>query len=76
MATTKLRINISVPKEMERAVLSMAKRDAVPVATKARELMEVGLQLEENEALVDIIREREKHGKTVPFDVLWQKYMR
>ncbi len=76
MATTKTRINISVPKEMERAVFAMAKRDAVPVATKARELMEVGLHLEENEALVDIIREREKHGKTVPFDVLWQKYMR
>ena len=49
MATLKKRINISLPDMEERALAILAKRDRVPAATKARELLSLALEIEEDE---------------------------
>jgi len=54
MATAKPRINITTNPDVGRALKSAAKRDGVPVATKAAELILVGLTLEEDSLLATI----------------------
>jgi len=54
MATTKQRINITTDPNIEAALKNAAKRDGVPVATKASELLAIGLELEEDIALASI----------------------
>lgn len=51
MATTKRRINISLPAETEALVFSLARRDQVPAAAKVRELLEQSLGMIEDEIL-------------------------
>ena len=48
MATTKKRINISIPKTVERTLELVAARDQVPQATKAVHLLQLALELEED----------------------------
>ncbi|MDO8474476.1 MAG: hypothetical protein Q7S62_02975 [bacterium] len=48
MATTKKRINISIPKTVEQALSLVAARDQVPQATKAVHLLQLALELEED----------------------------
>jgi len=72
MATTKQRINITADPEIEQALKSAAKRDNVPVATKAAELIQIGLALEEDLALSVIAELRsKKKGLYVPHDKAW-----
>ena len=49
MPIIKTRINISVSKDVRRALTRLAKRDAMPPATKAAQLIEHALQFEEDE---------------------------
>jgi len=49
MSTAKSRINISVPEDVRSALESLAKRDQMPTATKARDLIEIGLEAQEDE---------------------------
>ena len=58
MATLKKRINISVSNEVETAVAILAKRDQVPHATKAAELLELALEIEEDGYFSRLIEER------------------
>lgn len=58
MATTKRRLNISLPAEAEALIFSLARRDKVPAATKARELLEQSLALIEDEVLTTLAEER------------------
>jgi predicted DNA-binding protein len=60
MATTKDRINISVSKETRELLEGLAKRDQQPLATKAAELLEEALELEEDRMLSAIADERLK----------------
>jgi predicted DNA-binding protein len=60
MATAKKRINISVPKDTERMIERLAKRDQVPQATKAAELLRAGLEAEEDMALDEIAGKRDR----------------
>ncbi len=48
MATIKKRINITLSADMETAITQIAKRDRVPEATKAAELIEKALMIEED----------------------------
>ncbi|MFH1246153.1 MAG: hypothetical protein V1489_00025 [Candidatus Liptonbacteria bacterium] len=48
MATNKTRINITTEPEVEVALKASAKRENVPVATKAAELLALALSLEED----------------------------
>ena len=62
MATIKKRINISVSKDIERALTRLALRDAVPQATKATHLLVQAIELEEDVVWDALARKREQNG--------------
>jgi len=73
MATTKERINITADPDIERALKRAAKREKVPVATKAAALLRLGLELEEDLAMVKIIDKRLKTKvKFISHDKVWK----
>jgi hypothetical protein len=63
MPTTKTRINIPVSDRVNKAIEILAKRDETSVSTKAWELIQTALELEEDAGLLMIAQEREKHSK-------------
>ena len=63
MATTKKRLNVTLSPEAELLVSQLATRDQVPVATKARELLELSLELVEDQVLTTLAEERVRSGK-------------
>ena len=78
MATSKTRINISVSKSTRDALKHLAKRDQEPVATKAGELLEFALELEEDRVLSAIADERLKNHKSrwLSHEEVWGKKKR
>ncbi len=58
MPTAKNRINVSVSDELNSALKKLAHRDQVPTATKAKWLLEVALEIEEDEVWNKIATER------------------
>ena len=62
MATTKKRVNISLSKELELQVTELARRDAVPTATKITELLRRSIELEEDLMLSSIADKRMQEG--------------
>lgn len=72
MATTKQRLNITLSKEMDWALNKIAKRDRVPVATKAAELIYKALIIEEDSVWLELIKERDKKGvKFISHEKAW-----
>lgn len=63
MPTTKKRINVSVSKEVDSALLKLAKRDQMPQATKAEEMIRLGIELEEDILLERLASERYRTSK-------------
>lgn len=59
MSTTKSRLNISLPDDVKKALLSIAKRDQMPAATKAVRLLEIGMETEEDEVWDKIAAKRD-----------------
>lgn len=59
MSTIKSRLNISLPDDTKKALLSIAKRDQMPAATKAVRLMEIGMEIEEDEVWDKIATSRD-----------------
>ena len=57
MATSKRRLNITLPKDLSIFLKKIALRDDVPEATKARELLEMAMELEED-AYFSVIADR------------------
>lgn len=66
MPTTKKRITITLSDEMDFALIKLAKRDAMPAATKATELIKQALEIEEDYCL-DKIASRRAHKKNAKF---------
>ncbi|HLD20339.1 MAG TPA: hypothetical protein VJB93_03795 [Patescibacteria group bacterium] len=67
MPTTKKRINISVPAHIDHILTQISRRDHIPVATKAFQLIQTALEIEEDIALETIARKRDtKHTTWVP----------
>ena len=64
MATTKARINVSVSSDVEKAIILLAKRDQVPNATKAAELLKLALEIEEDMVFSAIADARLDEKKT------------
>lgn len=62
MSTTKTRINVSLSSDVERALTLLAKRDQVPEATKAAELLRTALEIDEDVVLDIIASTRNKKG--------------
>lgn len=72
MVTTKKRINISVPQDVEDAVTQLAKRDQLPQATKAGELLRLAIEIEEDQVFDQIASLRDTKGSTfVPHTKAW-----
>lgn len=70
---TKKRINISPDLETSLAVIQAAKRDKVPVATKAAELLRSALELEEDLILGAEAGRREKQkGSYLSHEEVWE----
>lgn len=59
MPTSKKRINISLPADTEEILTLIAKRDQVPVATKAAQLLEMAIEIDEDEIWEQIVTERD-----------------
>jgi len=74
MATTKKRINISVPADIEDTLIILAKRDAVPVATKAGELLREIIEIEEDSILSQVAESRDTKGAAfISHEEAWKK---
>lgn len=73
MPTTKHRINISTDKDTELILKKIAKRDGVPLATKALDLLLKALDIEEDAALLQIVEARmAKPGRRIPHHLAWK----
>ncbi len=73
MPTTKKRINISISKELDNALIKLAKRDQVPQATKAEHLLRFALEIEEDNILNTIAEIRDtSSAKFVFHKVAWR----
>lgn len=73
MATTKKRVNISVSSAMEDALKALAKRDEMPVASKAAELLRRAIEVEEDEVWAGLADERLKRGtRRVSHEDAWK----
>jgi hypothetical protein len=69
MATTKSRINISLPDDVRKTLEGLAKRDQIPTATKAERLLELALELEEDTYLNQIASQRDtEDAKYIPLE--------
>lgn len=73
MATTKARINISVSPDVERALKGVARRDRIPTATKAAQLLRLALEIEEDRVLDAIATERDTpNAKFISHEKAWK----
>jgi predicted DNA-binding protein len=75
MGTDKKRLNITLTPELEEAIELMAEHESKPQATKARELLEKAVELEEEMILARIAheRKRESDGKYITHEELWEE---
>lgn len=60
MTTIKKRINLSIGSDVEKMLGMLAKRDRVPQATKATELLSLALEIEEDQIWATIAEKRDK----------------
>ena len=73
MATTKKRLNISLAADLDNALTGLARRDSVPLATKAAELLRIGLEVEEDVLFDRIATERYKTSEVrLLHDEVWK----
>lgn len=72
MPTTLPRINLTVPKKINKILFQLAKRDQMSVSAKTLELIKQAIETEEDAALIKIAEERLKHKKRlIPFEKGW-----
>ena len=73
MSTTKKRINITADVDIEAALLRAAKRDQVPVASKAAELLRLALEIEEDSYFATLASKRlSEKVKYIRHDRAWR----
>jgi hypothetical protein len=69
----KTRINVSMSHDVERAIIALAKRDQVPHATKAAELLRQALEIEEDRVFDTIASARDQaRVKFVSHKTAWR----
>jgi len=69
MSTTKERTNITLAPASKKFIKLLAKRDRVPLARKVSELVEIGLELEEDIMLGRVAEERMRTAKKfIPYE--------
>jgi len=77
MPTQKKRVNVTLKKETAIFLKKLALRDDVPEATKATDLIEMAMVLEEDfedARIADEILKKSK-GLTIPHDTFWSKLL-
>jgi hypothetical protein len=73
MATTKTRLQISLSKDEGRFLSTLAKRDQMPRATKASQLVRIAMEIEEDFALSKLAEGRDVPGvKWINHDDFWK----
>jgi hypothetical protein len=74
MATITPRINITTKLEVRESLIKLAKRDNVTISAKAAELLLIGLSIEEDFALVNIVKDRmtTPPSKYIKHDDVWK----
>jgi len=74
MPTSKKRMNLSLPPDIDQALGRLAKRDRVPQATKALYLLRLALEIEEDDMLDALASERDtRRAKFVSHAQAWKK---
>lgn len=63
MPTTKKRLNITLPEDLEEMLMKLSKRDKVPVATKAVQLIHLAMEIEEDDYFTEVAERRLKNKK-------------
>ena len=72
MPTLKKRVNISLSDELDKVLSLLAKRDRVPQATKAADLLKIAVELEEDLTLEKLVNKRVKNkGRFLSHDEVW-----
>ncbi len=72
MPTTLPRINLTVPKEINKILFQLARRDKMSVSKKTMELIEQAIEIEEDLELGRIAEERLKNKRrSIPFEKGW-----
>jgi len=59
MPTSKKRLNLTLPEDLEEMLVGFAERDKVPVATKAIEFLKIAIEIEEDAVWGQIASERD-----------------
>ena len=73
MATEKPRINITTEPAIHKALVAAAKREGVPLATKAAQLLAMAVELEEDILLGKIAMQRSRGKvKYISHEDAWQ----
>lgn len=73
MATSKKRINISLPKDLEEVLSELSGRDDVPQATKAVQLLRLAVEIDEDEVFNRIAEARDTgKSKFVSHQKAWK----
>jgi len=78
MATTKQRLNITLPPALDEVLTALAKRDNVPKATIAVDLLKSAIEREEDAVLYEIAESRanDKNAKYLSHDEVWEKILK
>lgn len=73
MPTSKKRLYVTLPKEVEEALYSLAQRDETPASSKAVELIQLALEIFEDETLSKIALLRDTpETKYIEHENAWQ----
>lgn len=59
MPTSKKRLNLTLPEDLEEMLVGFAKRDKVPVAAKAIEFLKIAIEIEEDAVWARLAAERD-----------------
>lgn len=59
MPTSKKRLNLTLPEDLEEMLIGFAKRDKMPVAAKAIELLKIAIEIEEDAVWAQLAAERD-----------------
>lgn len=72
MSTIKKRINLSIGSDVEKMLSMLAKRDSMPQATKAAELLRIALEIEEDQIWNAVALKRDKKGsRFISHEKVW-----
>ncbi|OGJ55661.1 hypothetical protein A2706_00135 [Candidatus Peribacteria bacterium RIFCSPHIGHO2_01_FULL_51_35] len=76
MSTSKKRLNITLPKDVRLYIQKLAVRDQMPEATKAAQLLQMALEIEEDAYFAKVADMRvSKKARFISHDKFWAKVL-